>query len=254
MSNITLQQQPGMLTICIDRADKKNALTRTMYQAMADAIEAAQQDKTCKVIVIKGNGGVFTAGNDISDFASRGENEHVVETVNFMRALADCKLPVIAQVSGLAIGIGTTLLLQCDFVYCADNTKFALPFINLGLVPEYASSYLLPRLIGRRKASELLMLGETFSAQDALNFQLVNKVVPEAQLDATVEEVAKKLVEKPAFALLQTKALMSNENKAIHDQMNMEMDIFLEALGTEAAKEAFDAFLHKRPLNPEKFK
>lgn len=254
MELIQTQQSDGVLTIAINRADKKNALTREMYQSMADAIRSVKENSAIKVIRIRGEGSCFTAGNDISDFANRQDGEHVGETAAFMAALAETPKVVIAQVHGLAVGIGTTLLLHCDFVYCATNTRFVLPFINLGLVPEYASSYLLPRLAGHRKAAEWLMLGEPFGADEACHFGLVTKVVDTDELAQTVDEVCAKLVGKPAFSLVQTKYLLKNDADDIQQQMNEELDVFIEAMGTEAAREAFDAFLKKRPINPEKFK
>lgn len=242
------------LILSLNRPDKKNALTRQMYQALADAIEAAGNDEQIKVIHLRGEGDCFTAGNDISDFANKAEQESVAETSAFMLALADTQLPVVCEVHGMAVGIGTTLLLHCDLVYCSDDAAFVLPFINLGLVPEYASSYLLPRLAGHRKAAEWLMLGEPFGPHEAVQFGLANKVLSKSELAAYVEQVCDKLCAKPRFALSHTKALMDNEKNAIHEHMNEEMDIFLEALHTEAATEAFDAFLNKRPIDKNKFK
>jgi len=254
MSYINASIEDHCLTITISRADKKNALTRDMYQQMAHAILGVKNDGSTKVIVIKGDGDCFTAGNDISDFAQQTDNASVPETSAFMRALAATELPVIAQVHGMAVGIGTTLLLHCDFVYATPDTRFVLPFINLGLVPEYASSYLLPKIAGHIKAAEWLMLGEPFSAQDAYQFGMLSKIIEAADIDSVVKNTVKKLVGKPAFSLRQTKALLKGENDKINQQMSDEFDIFLEALGSPAAKEAFDAFLNKRPINPEKFK
>ncbi|NDV92883.1 enoyl-CoA hydratase [Alteromonas sp. 345S023] len=254
MSLILTETANHVLTITINRSEKKNALTRKMYQTMADAIFSAKHNDEVKVVLIKGEGDCFTAGNDISDFANREESEHIGETVAFMRALMDCEKPVVAQVHGMAVGIGTTMLLHCDFIYAEQNTRFVLPFINLGLVPEYASSYLLPRVAGHAKASEWLMLGEPFGTKDAYQFGLLTAVVPESELVSTVNTVVQKLVDKPAFALYQTKSLLKGENDPVHQQMNVEFDVFLEAMGTPAAQEAFEAFLKKRPINPEKFK
>ncbi|SHH08324.1 Enoyl-CoA hydratase/carnithine racemase [Marisediminitalea aggregata] len=254
MSEIQIISQQAVTEIVINRPEKKNALTREMYKTMGDAIIEADASEACKVVVIRANGDIFCAGNEISGFANHGKEPHLAETVGFMKALTNCKKPVIAEVSGLAVGIGTTMLLHCDLVYCATGTRFVLPFINLGLVPEYASSYIIPRMAGRRRASEWLMLGEPFSAQDASDFGLVTKIVEPDALRDTVSDVAKKLAAKPKFALLQTKALLNNEAEDIQQHMDYELDIFIEAMGTDAAQEAFDAFLHKRPINPEKFK
>ena len=254
MSHILTHIEDHVLHIVINRVDKKNALTRSMYQQMADAIFDAKHHPDIRVILLKCHGDCFTAGNDIQDFASKEESEHVAETAAFMRALMDCEKPVIAQVHGVAVGIGTTMLLHCDFVYAQPNTRFVLPFINLGLVPEYASSYLLPKIAGRRKASEWLMLGEPFGTEDAYQFGLLTDIVPETSLSDKVMSVCKKLVEKPAFSLLQTKSLLNNDTDLIRQQMDIELDVFIQAMGMDAAQEAFDAFLNKRPINPDKFK
>ena len=254
MSHIITEVNNHCLSIVINRVEKKNALTREMYQVMADAIFDIKDDKSIKAVIIKGAGDCFTAGNDISDFAEQQDNAHVPETASFMRALAECKAPVIAQVHGVAVGIGTTLLLHCDFVYATPDSRFVLPFINLGLVPEYASSYLLPKVAGHIKAAEWLMLGEPFSAEEAYQFGLLTKIVDANSISQVVKDTAQKLVEKPTFSLMQTKSLLKGDGERITLQMNEEFDIFLEALGTTAAQEAFDAFLKKRPINPEKFR
>jgi|TARA_Y100001937_G_scaffold102290_1_gene140628 enoyl-CoA hydratase/carnithine racemase len=254
MSYIITETNQQCLTITLNRTDKKNALTRDMYQEMANAILGVKNDGSTKVVVIKGAGDCFTAGNDIGDFAQQQDHAQVPETAAFMRALAACNLPVIAQVHGLAVGIGTTLLLHCDFVYATPDTRFVLPFINLGLVPEYASSYLLPKVAGHIKAAEWLMLGEPFTSADAYQFGILTKIVDAHEIDQTVQTTVEKLVAKPSFSLKQTKALLKGDGERTNQQMNEEFDIFLEALGTTAAQEAFDAFLKKRPINPEKFK
>ncbi len=254
MQSVLSHLENNVLTLSFNRADKKNALTRDMYQQLADALVAAEKDPEVRVILLKGEGDGFTAGNDIADFAHRDEGDKVAEVVSFMNALCACSNPVVAQVHGVAVGIGTTLLLHCDLVYSAPESVFCLPFINLGLVPEYASSYLLPRIAGRRKASEWLMLGETFSAQEACDYGVVTAVVPTENLSEHVAKVCTKLAQKPAFALKQTKQLMNNEQDAVQQQISTELDVFLEALGSEAAREAFDAFINKRPVNRDKFK
>lgn len=254
MSHILTHIEDHVLHIVINRVDKKNALTRSMYQQMADAIFDAKHHPDIRVILLKGHGDCFTAGNDIQDFASKEESEHVAETAAFMRALMDCEKPVIAQVHGVAVGIGTTMLLHCDFVYAQPNTRFVLPFINLGLVPEFASSYLLPKMAGHVKASEWLMLGEPFGTEDACQFGLITGSYSAEELAEKVTSVCKKLVAKPSFALMQTKSLLKNDVESTHHYMDIEFDVFGQAMDSEAAREAFDAFLSKRPINPEKFK
>ncbi|NVK56158.1 MAG: enoyl-CoA hydratase [Alteromonadaceae bacterium] len=254
MSHIRIETTGAITHIVLNRPEKKNALTRDMYQTMADGLKAADASEQCKVVIIRAEGDMFCAGNEISGFADHGSDPHMGETVSFMHALLNCKKVVVAEVSGLAVGIGTTMLLHCDLVYASADARFILPFINLGLVPEYASSYILPRMAGRRRASEWLMLGEPFGAEEAREVGLVTKAVNVDQLRDTVDKVASKLAAKPSFALLQTKALLNNEADDIRQHMDYELDIFIEAMGTEAAQEAFDAFLNKRAVNPDKFK
>lgn len=245
---INVSRQNAVLSIKIDRPDKKNSLVPQMYIDMAEAIESASNDDISAVL-IHGSHGCFTAGNDISDFMSKGDAQEVNETVRFMMSLVNCPVPIVAKVEGLAIGIGTTLLLHCDFVYCADNAKLAMPFINLGLVPEYASSYILPRIAGNLKAAELLLLGETFDAQKAYECGIVSKVVSEDALSDLVAETLTKLVAKPKMALVQSKALLRNQKADIEKHIHAELAVFAKAMVSEPAKEAFSAFLEKRPLN-----
>ncbi|WP_100657242.1 enoyl-CoA hydratase [Alteromonas flava] len=253
MSDIHVARQNQLLTITINRPEKKNSLTREMYQTMGDAIAGAAESD-CKVILLQGEGECFTAGNNIADFASVDEAEHVNETAHFMNALMRCELPVVAKVKGLAVGIGTTMLLHCDFVYCDESARFIMPFIDLGLVPEYASSYLLPRLAGHRKAAEWLMLGKPFNGEEAEKFGIVTAQFATAALDDMVNNVIAALMAKPKVALATTKKLMKTNHQAVEEHMNEELDYFIEAMRSEPAQEAFAAFLNKRPINPEKFK
>lgn len=242
----------NILTIEIDRVDKKNALVPQMYTDMAIAIENSTQ---ARVILIKGAGGVFTAGNDVTEFLrtiDEGEGE-VNETFRFMKALLHCPLPVVAQVEGLAIGIGSTLLLHCDFVLCHSKTRFAMPFINLGLVPEYASSYIVPRVGGHLLAAELLMLGDPFDAQKAQQAGFVSSIHDD-DLSQAVADLCAKLAQKPAKALMETKALLRQDKNTISQHIDDELKIFAKAMQSEAAREAFNAFLEKRPVNNDIFK
>jgi len=250
---INVIRNNAVLTIEIDRPEKKNALLPQMYTDIAKAIESAD-DEEIKAVLIQGTGGCFTAGNDISDFISKGNNQKVDETFRFMMALVNCPVPVVAKVEGLAIGIGTTLLLHCDFVYCADNAQFAMPFINLGLVPEYASSYILPRIAGNLQAAELLLLGETFSAKKALECGIVTRVSNEQALAEVVAQTLSKLVAKPKMALVQSKALLRNQSAEIEKHIIAELTVFAQAMVSEPAKEAFSAFLDKRPVNRSIYK
>ncbi|UTP72030.1 enoyl-CoA hydratase [Alteromonas sp. LMIT006] len=247
MQHIAIEQYGHILTLTINRPDKKNALTRDMYLSLANAINYAGHDEDARVIIIKGTDGVFTAGNDMHDFisATQQTDADVNETEQFMRALMECELPIIAQVEGLAIGIGATLLLHCDFVYCSRNTILKTPFINLGLVPEYASSYIMPRLMGHVKASEWLLLGESVTAESAKDMGMVNEVLETEALQAKVMQTAQKLADLPQAALRQSKRLMKANTIAVKDHMYAELKIFIAAMQSEEAKQAFDAFVQR---------
>ncbi len=254
MSEILHSVDNAVLTISINRPEKRNAITAPMYRAMANAIATCQEDESIRVVLLQGVGEHFTAGNDLSQFANIGGNDDISDTVAFMEALMQCPVPVVAKVRGMAVGIGTTLLLHCDLVYCSQDTVFSLPFINLGLVPEYASSWILPRLVGHRKASEWLMLGDAFSATDALQVGLVNNVCETAALDEVCAKALAKLVAKPGSALRHTKALMKTDQEAVQSHMKEELGVFLQHLKSAPAQEAFSAFLEKRKPNPDIYK
>ena len=162
----------GVATIEIARPEKKNALTAAMYQAMADALRAAADDKAVRAVLITGQPGIFTSGNDLEDFMQRPPQGEASPVAQFMRALLEIDKPVVAAVTGAAIGIGTTMLLHCDFVYVSDEARLATPFVSLGLVPEYASSLLMPALMGHRRAAEKLLLGEPFTGETAVECRL----------------------------------------------------------------------------------
>lgn len=249
MAGINVIRENQVCQIIIDRPDKKNALTQEMYHLMADAINKSEQDENCRVILIKGQGSCFTAGNDMQDFAQSIKPDSVSINNLFMDALFHCKLPVVAQVHGMAIGIGTTLLLHCDIVICSEDSRFSMPFVDLALVPEFASSYILPKLAGHRKASKWLLLGDTFGAHEAEKFGLVTTVVNSDILSAEAESITARLVAKPKKALLKTKALMKPDSSTILKHMQDELAVFVEQLSTSSAKEAFNAFLEKRSPN-----
>ncbi|MDP2639165.1 MAG: enoyl-CoA hydratase-related protein, partial [Betaproteobacteria bacterium] len=193
MSNILSETKDGIARIEIDRPDKKNALTAAMYQAMADAIHAAEADSSVRVLLIHGKPGLFTAGNDLQDFLDHPPRDDQRPVFQFLYAISQAQKPIVAAVAGAAVGIGTTMLLHCDLVYAAPNARLQLPFVNLGLVPEAASSLLLPALVGYQRAAKLLLLGEPFSAQKAKEIGLVTDVVPEDRLFDTAMAQAKKL-------------------------------------------------------------
>lgn len=199
---------PGVVKIRINRPDRKNALNLAMYGTLAKAIDDASSNSDTRVIVITGSDGCFTSGNDLQDFSKglTGLTAEDSELKKFLLTLSQCPLPVIAAVQGVAVGIGTTLLLHCDLIYAEDNAKFRLPFANMGLCPEFASSLLLTRVAGYAKASEWLLLGDFFSAQDALKAGLVNEVTDNAIELAMTK--AKALSQQPPQAIKHTKALL----------------------------------------------
>lgn len=257
--DIVTTKADGILTIAFNRPERKNAITAVMYQAMADALVAAESDAEVRAILITGHPEIFTAGNDLEDFM---KNSAPVEGVphesrpvfQFMRALAGTSKPVVAAVSGAAVGIGTTLLMHCDLVYAADNAKFSMPFAQLGLCPEFASSLLLPQLAGYPRAAEKLLLGEAFLAQEAFEMGLVSKVLPLADLMAFAQGQAAKLVALPAASIRTTKALMKRaRNGAINDSMKAENELFGAMLLAPEAKEAFTAFFEKRKPDFSRF-
>lgn len=234
-------------TLAFNRPDKKNAITAAMYQSMADALAEAGAADAVRVIIVTGDGGAFTAGNDLADFLQsppQGEGSPVAQ---FMTALRSASKPVIAAVPGLAIGIGSTLLLHCDLVYAAQEAKFAMPFTQLGLCPEFAASVLLPRLAGYPRAAEKLLFGDAFDAAEAERIGLVNRVLPVAELMPFVSRQADRLAALPAESLRITKQLMRADLQApIAAAMLTELKHFSRMLNEPAAKEAFAAFLEKR--------
>ena len=254
MEHIITESRDGVLRIEIDRPDKKNALTAAMYQAMADAIKAAEADHKVRVLLIHGKADLFTAGNDLQDFLDNPPRDDNQPVFQFLYAISQAQKPVVAAVAGAAVGIGTTMLLHCDLVYAAPNARLQLPFVNLGLVPEAASSLLLPALIGYQRAAELLLLGESFSAQKAKEIGLVTEVVPEDRLFDTAMAQAKMLAGKPAASLRLTKRLMKQgQMTAVAQRIKLESDHFGERLASPEAKEAFSAFLEKRKPDFSRF-
>jgi enoyl-CoA hydratase/carnithine racemase len=252
--DISASRDNGILTIAFNRPGKKNAITSAMYASMADALTDGASDASVRVIVIAGQSGTFTAGNDLADFLQHPPLGADAPVVRFMRALSGASKPVVAAVGGAAIGIGTTMLLHCDLVYAADDAKFSLPFTQLGLCPEFASSLLLPRLAGYQRAAEKLLLGEPFPAQEALRMGLVSRVVPAAELLGFALAQAAKLAALPPSALRTTKKLMKDEQMAaVGARMLEENGQFREMLRAPEAKEAFNAFFEKRRPDFTKF-
>ncbi|MBT2335002.1 enoyl-CoA hydratase [Variovorax paradoxus] len=248
MSNdVLVHDNAGLCTISFNRLERKNSITPGMYATLAEALSKAASDPTVRVAVLQGHQTVFSAGNDLGDFANASATSTESPAFPFMRALATFPKPLLAAVCGPAVGIGTTMLLHCDMVYAGDNAVFSMPFVNLGLCPEAASSMLLPQVFGYQRAAECLLLGEPFTAQVALGLGLVNKVLPSAEVNAYAQAQATKLSAKPLNSLLEIKRLLKKgQSAAVLQQMADEGEIFKRMLMEPAAKEAFSAFREKR--------
>jgi enoyl-CoA hydratase/carnithine racemase len=249
----------GVATIEIARPEKKNALTLAMYEAMADALRAAVDDPAVRAVLITGQPGIFTSGNDIEDFMARppgagGSDAAESPVFRFMRALLDCDKPVVAAVTGAAIGIGTTMLLHCDLVYVSDEARLAMPFVALALVPEYASSLLVPQLMGHRRAAEKLLLGDPFTAEQAVECGIANAVLPAAEVASHARRVAERFNALPPSAVREAKRLMrAPQREQILRVIAEEGALFTARLRSPEAMEAFQAFFHKRAPDFSKF-
>ena len=247
MSEILQHQDAGVLTLTFNRVERKNSINVAMYDALATAIAQAADDAATRVVVIQGHETVFSAGNDIEDFLKNKPAGDDSPVFRFLRGIAAFPKPLIAAVCGPAVGIGTTMLFHCDLVYAGDTAAFSMPFVNLGLVPEAASSLLAPRMFGHHRAAEALLLGEPFMAEAALEVGLVNRVLPPTEANAYAQQQARKLAAKPLPSLITTKALMKGGylGEILH-RMDQEGAHFARMLGEPAAREAMTAFMEKR--------
>ena len=238
--------QDRILTIHLNRPEKKNAVTFAMYKAMTEALTRADGDPAVRVVLITGTRDCFTAGNDLADFA-RAKPGQISPAIGYLEALAAAVKPVVAAVGGVAIGIGTTMLLHCDLVYAAAGARFQLPFVNLGLCPEAASSAILPALMGIHRAAELLFFGEPFGAEAARDLGIVNQVVADSDLVATATAKAQQLSQKPPASLRTTKMLLKcGQAEAVKQAMSRESEQFAALLQGLEAREAMAAFLERR--------
>jgi enoyl-CoA hydratase/carnithine racemase len=246
-SDILSHAEAGVMTITLHRLDRKNSITSAMYGAMADALATAEADPAIRVVVFQGHETVFCAGNDIGDFLNQPPADMDLPVFRFLRGVATFPKPLLAAVCGPAVGIGTTMLFHCDLVYAGDNAAFSMPFVNLGLCPEAASSLLVPQMLGYHRAAEALLLGEPFMAEAALEVGLVNRVVPPTEANGVAQSVARKLAAKPISALVETKRLMKKgQQQRVLEQIVEEGQSFGRMLREPAAKEAFGAFMEKR--------
>ncbi|HXH02451.1 MAG TPA: enoyl-CoA hydratase [Candidatus Competibacteraceae bacterium] len=244
---ILTELQDGVLHVILNRPEKKNALTNAMYDALRAALERAEADPAVRVVLFSGSGGSFTAGNDLGDFLNAPPQDEHSPVFRFLLAASRASKPLAAAVAGAAVGIGTTLLLHCELVYCAPGSRFQMPFVNLGLCPEAASSLLLPARLGHARAAELLLLGESFGAEQALAWGLVNAVVDGDQLLTHAVERCQALAAQPPAAVRLTKALLKRaQAQAVAETIALEGRHFAERLQSPEAKEAFQAFFEKR--------
>jgi enoyl-CoA hydratase/carnithine racemase len=244
--HIKIERKDGILTLTFARPDKKNALTNAMYGVLADSLVSAETDSAARVIVLRGEGDMFTSGNDVGEFAAAGAVQGERHVSRFVRALAQSTRPLVAAVQGRAVGIGTTMLLHCDFVVLAENAQLSTPFVNLALVPEAASTLLMPMRVGYARAYEMFALGESMDAATALGLGIANRVVPLDKLHAEAAGVAARLAKLPAGSLAATKRLMRNA-ALLTAQIGAESESFAERLKTAEAREAFTAFAERRP-------
>jgi enoyl-CoA hydratase/carnithine racemase len=247
MTDLLIDTSAGVMTITLNRVSKKNALTQAMYTAMADALQHAQADAQVRALVFQGHETIFSAGNDIGDFLHAQAATQDSSAFRFLRVISTFPKPVVAAVCGPAVGIGTTMLFHCDLVYAGDNAAFSMPFVNLGLCPEAASSYLAPQLMGYGRAAEALLLGEPFLAESALEMGLISRIVPPSEANALAQRQARKLAAKPMSALIETKRLMKKGQASMVAERMVEEGASLGRLLREpAAREAFTAFMEKR--------
>jgi enoyl-CoA hydratase/carnithine racemase len=246
--HIIVDSVDGIMRIQINRPEKKNALTFAMYQAMADALIEADQNPGVRVVFLTGTENCFSAGNDLVEFKNISQGKERLRNP-FVPAISQAKKPIVAAVSGMAIGIGTTMLLHCDLVFAGTEAVFNLPFVNLGLCPELGSSFLLPLLAGYQRAAEIFLLGRPFNAQKALEIGMINRVCPEEELIPMAWEAARHLAAQASASVCLTKALMKRGREAIMKAIIEEESIeFGKCLTSPEAKEAFQAFLeHRKP-------
>lgn len=245
---VLVRDDNAIRVIRMNRADKKNALTSEMYAAMADALAGANKRGDIRCVVIAGAPGVFCAGNDLQDFLRAAEDEEGLSEpiLRFLYALAGSRKPLVAAVQGAAIGVGTTMLLHCDYVVAANDARFATPFVSLGLVPEAGSSLLAPRLMGQRHAFALLAMGESLNAEDARACGLINRIVAGPDVDAEAMQAAQKIASLPPEAVLATRQLMRGAPDAVLARIDEEADFFKVRLQSEEAKAAFAAFFARK--------
>ena len=246
--HVRIERRDGVLAITLARPERRNAITVAMYSALADALESGSGDGAPRMITISGEGQDFAAGNDLADFLEAGQRGTGDQPVlRMLRALVNCEVPIVAAVHGNCVGIGTTMLLHCDFVIADADTRFSLPFVDLALVPEAASTLLLPRLAGHRRAARYLMLGEPFGAQEALEIGLASHLASSGELDAVLSSLTAALLSKPPEALRQTRELLRHGTREeLLDRIDLESRAFAKRLESPEVAAAITAFFKRR--------
>jgi enoyl-CoA hydratase/carnithine racemase len=253
-SHIKVRFHEQILEIEIDRREKKNALTSAMYQSLKHAIHDGEANPEVHVIYIHAQEDLFTSGNDLNEFINPSQAD-ASAAFDFLKIIANCQKPLVAAVGGKAIGIGTTLLLHCDFVIATEDAQFQLPFVNLGLSPEGASSYILPLIAGTKLSNELLMLGNYFDSKTAYRAGIISQICSKEQLLTSGLEICQQLAIKPVISLKSSKKLIKKHHiVAINETIEDEFNEFIQLLQQPAAKEILLAFIEKRPPNRALFK
>ncbi|NDD27057.1 MAG: enoyl-CoA hydratase [Proteobacteria bacterium] len=245
--SLNIETRNGVARLQIARPEKKNAITVAMYDEMATFIASVSADAASRVLLIHGLEDVFTAGNDLEDFARRPPTGEDAPVLRFIHALDRCEVPVVAAVNGVAVGIGATMLMHCDLAYCATDSVLSMPFVTLGLCPEFAASALLPLLAGSKAASEKLLLGDPISAAEAVEMRLVNRALPPDEVLAHAERQAERFVSLPPVAVRESKRLMRKAlNGLVAPAIAAEAEVFMRLLRGPEAREAFTAFFERR--------
>lgn len=251
--HVRVEKNGAVLGVTLARPERRNAITVAMYAALAEALEDAAADSSIRVITFRGEGQDFAAGNDLADFMNALPRDTTeIPVWRFLRALAECEVPVVAAVHGNCVGIGTTMLLHCDLVIADETARFSMPFVDLALVPEAASSLLLPRFAGRRRAARYLLLGEPFDADEALTIGLVSHRAPAGKAVQTMENIVATLLQKPVEALRRTQFLLRHGTREeILERMTLEGREFAERLTSDEVKQAITDFFDKRKLSAD---
>ena len=247
MSQVLIQRESGVLEVALNRPEKKNALTQEMYSGMQQALKEAKSNPEIRAVLFYGNGGNFTSGNDLMDFIQNPPDSLDTPVMRFIKETIEFEKPVVAAVQGYAVGLGTTFLLHADLVYAGESARSQLPFVNLGLVPEFGATLLLPQVLGNVRASELLLLGDVFGPEEAKGMGLVNRVYPDSELLAQAREKARALASKPASAVSATKRLLRSQSRdKLLQAVAAEGMAFAEQLASPEFAEAAQAFFKRK--------